>query len=125
MPRESPSPSTEPAIISSRTQVNHAHIKSIYPEVVSENMLDPKLSAPGEDTSKDVPPEEKDASPRSPVETVQPVEIFAAQPEVLKSPLALVNILAPVSHDFPEPKSKDTCMAPLPTSIKSRSKVRP
>lgn len=121
MPRESPSPSTEPAIISSRTQVNHAHIKSIYPEVVSENMLDPKLSAPGEDTSKDVPPEEKDASPRSPVETVQPVEIFAAQPEVLKSPLALVNILAPVSHDFPEPKSKDTCMAPLPTSIKSRS----
>lgn len=96
------------------------HSRPVYPDVISVDVLDPKLSVPREDTNKDTQPEKKDTSSDSPPETVQPVQVFAAQPEILERRLALVNILAPVSLNAPDLKLKDSCLPPQ-TTTKPRS----
>jgi len=102
-------------------QTNQSQSKPVYPDVISADVLDSKLSTPKEDTNKDTLSEDKDAIHNPPLAIVEPVEVFAAQPENAESRLALVNILAPVSYNVPELKPKDICAVPQITTIKPRS----
>ena len=114
---EAPPQPKEPEINNSHMPVMRPHSRPVYPDVISVDVLDPKLSIAKDSSSKGSLPEEKDALLNSPPDTIQPGEVFA-QPNVLERRLALVNILAPVSVNVPE---KNASAAPQITTTKPRS----
>ncbi|KAH8596292.1 hypothetical protein B0O99DRAFT_651526 [Bisporella sp. PMI_857] len=107
-----------------RLQGGPSNWRPVYPDIISMDALDPKLSPSMESHTKDVLPEQKDSSSGASPRTVQPLEVFSARGKILNHRSTLDDILAPVSLSVPESAVKNTCPTPQPSPQISKSKIQ-